>query len=70
MESLRRRLSNSISPDVVLIEFSINDAVWLKGVSLQRSRENATKIVHAIKEARPNTRLFLMTINPTFGPRK
>jgi acyl-CoA thioesterase-1 len=56
-------------PDVVLIEFSANDAAWFKGVSLDRSRENTTKIVRAIKEARPSARIFLMTMNPAFGPR-
>jgi lysophospholipase L1-like esterase len=56
-------------PDVVLIEFSANDAAWFKGVSLNRSRVNTTKIVRAIKEARPSAKIFLMTMNPAFGPR-
>ena len=56
-------------PDVVLIEFSANDAAWFKGFSLHRSRQNTTKIVRAIKEARPKAKIFLMTMNPTFGPR-
>lgn len=55
-------------PDVVLIEFSMNDSAWFKGFSLQRSRENIVKIVHTITAARPNARIFLMTMNPTFGP--
>lgn len=56
-------------PDVVLIEFSGNDAAWFKGFSLDRSRENITKIVRTIKEARPSAKIFLMTMNPAFGPR-
>ena len=56
-------------PSVVLIEFSVNDAAWFKGFSLQRSRDNIIKIVRAIKGARPNARIFLMTMNSTFGPR-
>ena len=56
-------------PDVVLIEFSANDAAWFKGVSLNRSRENTAKIVQAIKEARPSAKIFLMTMSPAFGPR-
>src|SRR6185312_2062332 len=32
-------------PDIVLVEFSANDAAWFKGFSLKRSRENTTKIV-------------------------
>lgn len=56
-------------PDFVLIEFSVNDAAWFKGVSVRRSRENTRKIIQAIKEARPNAKIFLMTMNPAFGPR-
>ena len=56
-------------PDVVLIEFSANDAVWFKGLSLQRSRENTTKIVRAIRGARPQAKIFLMAMSPSFGPR-
>jgi acyl-CoA thioesterase I len=56
-------------PDVVLIEFSANDAAWFKGVSLNRSRENTVKIVRAIKETRPSAKIFLMTMSPAFGPR-
>jgi acyl-CoA thioesterase I len=54
-------------PDVVLIEFSVNDAAWFKGFSLQRSRENTTKIVQAILKAKPETKIFLMTMSPSFG---
>jgi len=54
-------------PDVVLIEFSVNDAAWFKGFSLQRSRENTTKIVQAILKAKPQTKIFLMTMSPSFG---
>lgn len=56
-------------PDVVLVEFSANDAAWFKGFSLHRSQVNTTKILQAIKEARPTTKIFLMTMNPTFGLR-
>jgi lysophospholipase L1-like esterase len=56
-------------PDVVLIEFSANDAAWFKGFSLDRSRENTAKIVRAIQEERPRAKIFLMTMNPAFGPR-
>jgi acyl-CoA thioesterase I len=54
-------------PDVVLIEFSVNDAAWFKGFSLQHSRENTTKIVQAILKAKPQTKIFLMTMSPSFG---
>jgi acyl-CoA thioesterase I len=56
-------------PDVVLIEFSANDAAWFKGLSLSRSRENTTQIVQAIRRARPHAKIFLMAMSPSFGPR-
>lgn len=57
-------------PNVVLIEFSANDAAWFKGFSLKRSRENTGKIVQAILGALPETKIFLMTMNPAWGPRR
>ena len=57
-------------PDVVLIEFSVNDAAWFKGFSLRRSRENTTAIIQAIRRALPEARIFLMTISPAIGPRR
>ena len=50
-------------PDVVLIEFSANDAAWFKGLSLPRSRENTTKIIQAIRRARPQAKIFLMAMS-------
>src|SRR4051794_35875878 len=37
-------------PDVVLIEFSINDAAWFKGISLRQSRANVETIVRTLKQ--------------------
>ncbi|UPK29780.1 SGNH/GDSL hydrolase family protein [Bradyrhizobium sp. 195] len=56
-------------PDVVLIEFSINDAALTKGTSLRRSRENVKTIVLRLRDALPRLKIFLMTMNPAFGPR-
>jgi acyl-CoA thioesterase I len=56
-------------PDVVLIEFSANDAAWFKGVSLQRSRRNTAEIVEAILGTLPKTKIFLMTMSPALGLR-
>ena len=56
-------------PDVVLIEFSTNDAAWFKGLSLPLSRENTIQIVTAIRRARPQAKIFLMAMSPSFGPR-
>jgi lysophospholipase L1-like esterase len=56
-------------PDVVLIEFSVNDASWLRGVSLNRSRKNIEEIVGLIRNRRPGTKVYLMTMNPVCGLR-
>lgn len=56
-------------PDVILIEFSINDAALAKGISLRRSRENVKTIVLRLRDALPHLKIFLMTMSPTFGPR-
>lgn len=55
-------------PDVVLVEFSVNDAALFKGISLGRSRENVRRIVRTVERAKPHVKIFLMTMNPSFGP--
>jgi acyl-CoA thioesterase I len=57
-------------PNIVLIEFSANDAAWFKGFSLKRSRENTSRIVQTILGALPEAKIFLMTMSPAFGPRR
>ena len=57
----------ALDADIVLIEFSINDASLLRGVSLSRSRENLRKIVATLKASAPSPRLVLMTMNPALG---
>lgn len=57
----------ALGADIVLIEFSINDASLLRGVSLPRSRENLGKIVTTLKAGAPSRRLVLMTMNPAHG---
>jgi lysophospholipase L1-like esterase len=56
-------------PDVILIEFAVNDAAWFKGFSLRHSQENVKKIVRAVREVRLPVKTFLMTMSPSFGPR-
>lgn len=56
-------------PDIVLIEFSINDAALFKGISLRQSRENIRQIVLTIKKARLHVKIYLMTMSPSFGSR-
>ena len=57
-------------PDVVLIEFSVNDASWFKGVSLRQSRRNTEEIVARLLGALPLTAIYLMTMNPVYGLRR
>lgn len=54
-------------PAVVLIEFSVNDASLLHGLSHERSRANTETILDAI--AAGGARAVLMTMNPAHGAR-
>jgi acyl-CoA thioesterase-1 len=51
--------------DVVLIEFAINDAYKPHGISLEQSYDNTRAIVHEIRGALDNAKIFLWTTNPT-----
>lgn len=57
-------------PDVVLVEFSVNDAAIHRGGGFDKSRDNIRAIVGAIRERRPDARIFLMAMNPASGWRK
>lgn len=55
-------------PDLVLVEFAINDADLLDGVSLRRSRAQHADLLAGLRRALPDTRVLLMTMNPVSGP--
>lgn len=57
-------------PDVVLVEFSANDAAYFKGLSLTRSQCNTEKLVRTLQNALPEADIFLMTMSPFRGPRR
>jgi lysophospholipase L1-like esterase len=57
-------------PDIVLVEFSVNDAAWLKGIALSQSRKNIEEIVGRIRAEHPRVELYLMTMNPVSGLRR
>lgn len=59
----------SQQPSVVLIEFAINDADVLDGVSLATSRKNHEEMIERLREANPAVVIFLVTTNPVHGPR-
>lgn len=51
-------------PDVVLVEFSINDADRRRAISIEASRRNATELVERIRAARPSCLPLLMAMSP------
>jgi acyl-CoA thioesterase I len=57
-------------PDIVLIEFAINDAAIHRRVSLRQSIANLTTIIARLKGGAARARLYLMTMNPAVGLRK
>lgn len=56
-------------PDIVLVEFAINDADLLDGIDLDKSRSNLKALLGRIREDVPGAHVVLMTMNPAFGPR-
>lgn len=56
-------------PNVVIIEFTVNDADLRQGVSPAQSLANHVRIIEALKAARPDIRILLLGTNPVFGLR-
>lgn len=56
-------------PDIVLIEFAINDADLRDGVWLRQSATNHRVIIVALQAALPDTRIVLLTMSPAQGLR-
>jgi lysophospholipase L1-like esterase len=56
-------------PDVVLIEFAINDAALQNLVTIGRSRGNLLKMIDRLQELRPAPRIAVMAMNPAWGMR-
>ena len=56
-------------PDLVLIEFAINDADLLDGVSLATARAQHESLLKALQAGLPEAALVLMTMSPAQGPR-
>ncbi len=53
----------SHNPDVVFIEFAINDAYLPYHISLADSKKNLEKIISSILKANPGTEIILATMN-------
>ena len=59
----------ALSPDLVLIEFAINDADMLDGVALKRSAGNLRAIIVGLRESRPEALIVVASTNPVLGLR-
>lgn len=59
----------ALAPDVVLIEFTINDADIRDGVSVAQSRVQHQALFDQLKQNLPDARLVVMTMSPARGLR-
>jgi lysophospholipase L1-like esterase len=59
----------ALTPDIVLVEFAINDADILDGPGLAGSIDRHDRLLGGIARDLPGARVLLMTTNPAYGPR-
>lgn len=57
------------APDLVLVEFTINDADLRDGIGRAQSRDNHAEIIGRIRAARPEAAIGLLVLNPPRGLR-
>ena len=55
------------APDVVFIEFAVNDAVALLDISLPEARANLEAMIDGIQTAFPQCEIILQVMNPVVG---
>ena len=55
-------------PDLVLIEFAINDADLRDGIGLAAARANHARILDRLAAGLPGAQFVLLTMNPVSGP--
>lgn len=60
----------SHQPDIVFIEFSINDADMRHGISLRESAENHRQLILALRAQHQELQVVLMTMSPAYGIRR
>lgn len=65
LETLADRVLDA-RPDLVLIEFAINDAYRPNGISLAESRSNTEQMIDRIRQRFPKAKIWLMTMNPVW----
>ncbi len=51
-------------PDVLFLEFAVNDAVQRFHIPLERSRKNLNAMIDRVRAANPNVEVVLQTTNP------
>lgn len=54
-------------PDLILIEFGMNDAVLRFNISVEQARKNLETIIEKLKASNPSIEIVLMTMNPPTG---
>ncbi|MHA6264575.1 SGNH/GDSL hydrolase family protein [Arenibacterium sp. CAU 1754] len=59
----------ALAPEIVLIEFAVNDANIRRGILPGSSRTNHQSMLNALAEKRPEARIVLMTMNPVSSAR-
>jgi len=60
----------SQAPDIVLIEFAINDADLRRRISLGTSIENHRRLIAGLRRADPSVAIVLVTMSPAYGLRR
>lgn len=55
------------APDVVFLEFSVNDAVARFDISLTQARKNLEAIIDGIEAENPNCEIIIQVTNPVIG---
>jgi lysophospholipase L1-like esterase len=56
----------SKNPDLVFIEFSVNDAATKHDISLKKSKANLDAMVRALRRRNPQVDIVLQTMNPAW----
>jgi lysophospholipase L1-like esterase len=56
-------------PSVVLMEFSVNDSDYFRGISLSKSLNNLDYIIKTIRAENEDVTIILMIMNPVYGIR-
>jgi lysophospholipase L1-like esterase len=59
----------SLQPDIVLVEFYVNDAALNRFMTVSRSRNNIERIITSLRERLPDARIVSMIMSPVIGPR-